>query len=86
MLDALVVMLLPLVISRVLPWLKEVLGDLWQWLTKDRLGPEQHRRDISFTYQPNQFYSYDSDQAPNHKLQKAILVGGRGSRCPVLTV
>lgn len=72
-LDALLVMLLPLVFRHVMPFLTSLL-QRWQ---ERNSKPNQHRRDISHTYRPNSYYSYyssDDQSPPNHKLQTAILV------------
>lgn len=69
MLDAVLVMLLPLLFSRVIPFLQ----DQWQRITT-RSAPNIVRREIAFTFKADRYFDYDGDIPPNHKLQTAILV------------
>jgi len=69
MLDAVLIMLLPLLFSKVVPYIQQLIDRFKSPATTGR-----HRRDIAYTFTSNRYYDYDSDIAPNHKLQTSILV------------
>jgi hypothetical protein len=73
LLDALLVMLVPLLVNRLLPQLHTFV----QHLSSRSAPPElNHERIIIHKQNPNRhwWYSSDDDEHPNHKLQQAIIV------------
>ncbi|KAI8477177.1 MAG: hypothetical protein J3K34DRAFT_515857 [Monoraphidium minutum] len=70
--DALVVMLLPLLLHHLLPWLKEFYDT---YLRRQLPKAERHERRVAFTQRDSYSYSSDIDkEPPNHLLQAAILL------------
>jgi hypothetical protein len=73
LLDAFLVMLVPLMVNRLLPQLQTFVQNLFN----RPAPPEQtHERIIIHKQNPNRnwWYSSDDDEHPNHKLQQAIIV------------
>jgi hypothetical protein len=72
LLDAILVMLLPLLFSKILPYLHELSAEVLQkW---QRTKTNKVRREITFVFKANRHFDYSDDVPPNHKLQTAILV------------
>lgn len=72
LLDAILVMLLPLLFSKISPYLHELSAEVlqkWQRTKSNRV-----RREITFVFKANRHFDYSEDVPPNHKLQTAILV------------
>jgi hypothetical protein len=73
LLDALLVMLVPLLVNRLLPQIHTFVQNFFSRAAP----PEQtHERHIIHKQNPNRnwWYSSDDDEHPNHKLQQAIIV------------
>eukprot|EP00775_Hariotina_reticulata_P004999 gene4999-5240_t len=74
LLDALLVMLVPLLINHLLPQVRSVAEKLQKWWKKNPTS--RHERVIVHKQKTGDRYYYDTDNEdmPNHKLQQAILV------------
>jgi hypothetical protein len=73
LLDALLVMLVPLLVNRLLPQLQTLVRQLF---TRAAPAELNHERIIIHKQNPsrNWWYSAEDDEHPNHKLQQAIIV------------
>jgi len=74
LLDALLVMLVPLLINHLLPHVRGVAEKLQKWWRKNPTA--RHERVIIHKQKTGDRYYYDqeNEDMPNHKLQQAILV------------
>jgi hypothetical protein len=73
LLDAILVMLVPLLVNRLLPQLHTFVQQLF---TRPAPAELNHERIIIHKQNPSRHYWYsaDDDEHPNHKLQQAIIV------------